>query len=95
MQPSDGQNLNLEVRNKSETRNSKSSKPGSFKTAGNSKGRILMATFTAGYAIVWISLVVYVGWITHRQRRLSRQYEALRRHLETIEPRDGTASKAA
>ncbi len=54
-----------------------------------------MATFTAGYAIVWISLVVYVGWITHRQRRLSRQYEALRRHLETIEPRDGTASKAA
>lgn len=54
-----------------------------------------MATFTAGYAIVWVFLVFYVGWIAQRQRRLAARYEALQRQIEADDRCDSSISRAA
>ena len=54
-----------------------------------------MATFAAGYAIVWVALVVYVGWIAKRQRRLAARYEALQKQIEANDRCDSPVSRAA
>jgi CcmD family protein len=54
-----------------------------------------METFVAGYAIVWVCLVFYVGWMAQRQRRLTARYDALRRQMEAAERDEMPASRAA
>lgn len=54
-----------------------------------------MGTFAAGYVIVWVSIVFYVGWIAHRQRRLAIRYETLQRQIEAEDRSDSPISRAA
>ncbi len=37
-----------------------------------------MGTFVAGYTIVWLAVVLYVGRLGRRQQRLRREIEILR-----------------
>ena len=63
--------------------------------ANGQQKEVIMATFTAGYAIVWVFLVFYVGWIAQRQRRLAARYEALQRQIEADDRCDSSISRAA
>ena len=40
-----------------------------------------MFTFAATYALVWLALAGYVGWMSSRQRRLIQQYASLQKQF--------------
>ncbi len=40
-----------------------------------------MVAFAATYALVWLALAGYVGWMSSRQRRLAEQYARLQKQL--------------
>lgn len=50
------------------------------------------AFLVAAYAIFWVALVVYIGWIALRLRGIRTDVEAVR---ELIDERDRQASQAA
>lgn len=54
-----------------------------------------METFVAAYLIVWLAVVLYVGRLHTRQRRLERALEALQLDREGSQGSEGPTSKAA
>jgi CcmD family protein len=72
----------------------KSGKKRELKTNDQDR-KITMVTFAVGYAIVWIAVVFYVGWIAQRQRRLAKRYETLQKQIEAEQGCRATASRAA
>ena len=44
-----------------------------------------MVTFAATYALVWLALAGYVGWMSSRQRRLIEQYARLQKQFSDAE----------
>lgn len=44
-----------------------------------------MFTFAATYALVWLALAGYVGWMSSRQRRLIEQYARLQKESSKSE----------
>ena len=44
-----------------------------------------MVAFTLTYALVWLALACYVGWMASRQRRLNEQYTRLQRQFSEAE----------
>ena len=44
-----------------------------------------MVTFAATYALVWLALAGYVGWMSSRQRRLIEQYARLQKQFSEAE----------
>ncbi len=54
-----------------------------------------MNTFMIGYVIVWVTVVVYLGFISQRQRQLRQQYEELRRRVEQSDASDTSRHRAA
>jgi len=51
-----------------------------------------VAFLVAAYAIFWIALIVYVGWIALRLRGVRTDVEAVR---ELLEERERAAARAA
>ena len=47
-----------------------------------------MTTFAATYALVWLALAGYVGWMSSRQRRLIEQFTRLRQQFSEAEVSD-------
>ena len=50
-----------------------------------------MVTFTATYALVWLALAGYVGWMSSRQRRLIEQFARLQKQF--VEAEDSEAKE--
>jgi hypothetical protein len=46
-----------------------------------------MLTLAATYALVWLTLAGYVGWMSSRQRRLIEQYTRLQKQFSEAESR--------
>lgn len=44
-----------------------------------------MVTFAATYALVWLALAGYVGWMSSRQRRLVEQFARLQKQFSEVE----------
>jgi len=44
-----------------------------------------MVTFAATYALVWLALAGYVGWMSSRQRRLIEQFARLQKQFSEVE----------
>ena len=47
-----------------------------------------MVTFAATYALVWLALAGYVGWMSSRQRRLIEQFTRLQKQFSEAEVSD-------